>query len=235
MITALAIDPGPDRSGVVSVSFDGHNFDLLHWRHQLFRGGVFAAGAHEPLIGGAELDFLLDDVASTDGILVIEQIIGFAYQLSRVPALIETARVEGRIIEKAIARGVEPRMVTAKAARGELCRTKSAGDTRVEAVVRGLLRGFPTKITQKEVAHICDGGALAIVEICRALRISIPRTPELEMALIRAGAEEDRARSTKRARVAAGELVEEKRRPTRGQRARRGAGTKAGWDGRRST
>ncbi len=231
--TALAIDPGPDRSGVVSVSFDGRYFDLLYWRHQLFRGGLFVAGVHEPLIGGAELDFLLDDVAAAEGIVVIEQIVGFAYEPSRVPALVETARVEGRIIERAIARGIEPRMVQAKTARGELCRTKKAGDTRVEAVVRGLLRGFPTKITQKEIAHICDGGALAIVEICRVARVPIPRTPELEMALVRAGAEEERVRAAKRARVAAGEFAPEKRLPTRGQRARRSAGAKSGWQTRR--
>ncbi|WP_437309939.1 hypothetical protein [Sorangium sp. So ce388] len=234
MWTALAFDPGPTRQGVAVVSFDGRRFEMRYGAHLRFGGGFTAAGAHEPLFGAGQVDALLDDIAEARGIVVIEQIVGFAYDQYRVQALVETSRTEGRLLELARARGIEPLFLEALDVRGELCRTRKASDGQVRVVVEGMLHGIPAHLTEEQRVHIYDAAALGMVALCRVARVKMPRTPEVEAALVRQKALDEVARAAKRAKKAAGELPSEKRGLTRGQRARRRAGAKHGWETRRA-
>ncbi|WP_438028960.1 hypothetical protein [Sorangium sp. So ce233] len=234
MLTALASDSGPTRSGVAVVSFDGRRFQLRYGAHLRFGGGVVAAGAYEPPAGMAEVDYLLDDLAAAGGLLVLEQLVGFAFEAKRVQALVETARTEGRFIQAGLARGLTPQMVSAKDWRGALCRSETASDEQVRVMVEGLIPDMP-HFRCEERPHIYDAAGLAIVVLCRAAGVPIPRTPELDRALVMQQAADKAARAAKRAKKAAGELAPEKRGLTRGQRARRRAGAKQGWQTRRST
>jgi Holliday junction resolvasome RuvABC endonuclease subunit len=234
MWTALAADPGPTRSGVAVVSFDGRRFELRHGAHLRFGGGVIAAGVHEPIAGLADVEFLLDDLVEAGGVFAVEELVGWAYEAKRVQALVETGRIEGRFILAAIARGLVPRLVPAKDWRGALCRSETASDEQVRVMVEGLIPDVP-HFRCEERPHIYDAAGLAIVALCREAGVQIPRTPELEQALVLQQAADKSARAAKRAKKAAGELAPEQRGMTRGQRARRRAGAKQGWATRRST
>lgn len=236
LLTALAIDPGPDRSGVVSVSFDGRRFKLWYGRHLRFGGGVFVASSHQPLVGLSEISFLLDDLVAAGGMLVLEHTTGYAYDQFRVPYLLETRAMQERVETLAIVRGIEPVLIPAAEVRGELCRSETVGDGPVRAMVDGLVDGI-AHLPAEDGVHVRDACAAAVVALCRAAGVEVPRTPELETALFEALRREQAERAKKRAAKKADEASglkpkREKRYPTREKRARRSAGAKKGWKAR---
>lgn len=236
LLTALGMDPGSDRSAFASVAFNGRRFELLYGRHLLFRGGVLYAGAVEPVLGRNEVAYLLDDVVAAGGLVALEHVCGNAYDQYRVPYLLETRGREERVVDMANERGITPVLIPAKEVRGELCRSESAGDGPVAAYIEAMVDGL-TAMPESQRTHIYDAIAVAIVALCRAAKVQIPRTAASERALHEALQEEKVERATKRAKKkadeAAGKATKEKRHPTREMRARRRAGAAKGWATRR--
>lgn len=255
MLYCVAFDPGPTRTGVAVVGFDGGRFELLFGRHVEFGGGFFAAGQRFAPRGESDVRFLVEDAAQAAPILparselaplrpgaparpapagalvAVEQLIGYAYEAKRVQALIETARVEGRLIEVARRRGFEPVLIAAKEWRGALCRSESASDDQVRIVVEGLLHGIPA-LRAVERPHVYDAAGLAIVALARAAVLPLCLPAPVETALWRQQQAEKSARTAARA---AGGAAKEPRGMTRLQRGRRSEGGRKGRGRRRST
>lgn len=97
----LAFDPGPTRTGWAEV--------ILTLDGKLF---LIAGGHRELDLRRAEdrrwVGSYAGQMAAMGGIVVVETVVGYAYQAKHVQALLETTRVEGRILNQAAEAGVIP-------------------------------------------------------------------------------------------------------------------------------
>jgi|SRR5690606_5922310 len=93
------------------------------------------------------------------GVIAIEQVEGYAYDHVRSKALIQTARLEGRLIEQARAMGYDPGMVSRSQWRKALCGNGSADDAEVKRALELQTVGMPKRTN----AHARDAAGVAIV------------------------------------------------------------------------
>ncbi len=209
----LALDPGPSRTGAALVELP--------------------PGASWPRVlraGHLELDQALAWVAEAvqwQQRVAVEMIVGYAYQASRVAGLVETARVEGRLMEAARGGPHDCLAMPAAEWREQLCGSRTASDDQVRVVVEGTARGIP-KLGYRERPHVYDAIGLGIVALWRAHAPLGPhrqvKLPDAVLrALFRVQSDERQARSSKPAKPAA------KRAPTRAQSKRRSDAAKAAW------
>jgi len=201
---ALGVDPGPTKSGWARVFLDPKDWLCIDY------------GAHLPN-DSDDWRKLLGDVKRSSGVLAIEQIHGYAYEASRVAALVETSRFEGRVLE--LARFSETRLLTFTngTVRGELCRMRQASDEQVRIVLAGITRPRAPFRADEQV-HIYDAAAAAALAIIRTQGINLQLPPAVSAALHMQQLKEKGARERKKA---TGGAPPEKRSLTREQRGRR--------------
>jgi Holliday junction resolvasome RuvABC endonuclease subunit len=208
----LGIDPGATRSGLSLVRLDPNGWLNIDY------------GAHVD----NETDAWRQMVTSTiqrGGVIVLEMIVGYAYDAFRVQPLVETGRMEGRVLE--LVRLLKGKVITVEAldVRGRLCRSRKASDAQVQIVVEGVTRGRPAHLTQEAKTHIYDAAAAAIDQIAQASGrpLVVPAEVEARLHLQR------EADKVERAARRAGGGEKPKRSLTRAQSERRSKGAKQAW------
>lgn len=218
---ATGADPGSTRTGWATVSLDPDGWMNIDY------------GAHLDNASDA-WRLLVTSTYQRLGFVAMEQLVGFAYEAKRVQALVETGRFEGRVLELAHMQGKQVLLYPASASRGELCRSSTASDDQVRAVVEGVTRRRP-HLTAEARPHVYDAALVAILAIAKSLPHAwrLPPKVEAQLHLIR---ETERAkRAEKKQRAALGiQEPKEKRVLTRAQRGRRSAAAEKAWNQRKN-
>lgn len=174
MMSVLAFDPGPTRTGAALVALDEQGFTLLRWGHLPWTGGyTFQEQAH-PFVGQDVLNFL-DDAARMRSTVAIETIRGTVYPGRAAEPLFETRTAEGALIYACVLRGIHPSLYTAQDWRCALTGDPTASDVQIAMAVRGLLLGLPESIPPKESAHLFDAAGMASVILAHAIGTSALR------------------------------------------------------------
>ncbi len=211
-VEIVAIDVGPTRCGVAHVRALG----LGKFR--------VVAGAHVEF-ASPWLNALLRSAAQRGAAAALEVLVGYAYEAKRVAQLIETARVEGRLLERVHALGA--RQVETRSAgewRGALCGSPRATDAQVRIAVEGLCTVAPA-LGSDEREHVLDAAGLGVVVLSGLRREAIRLPSSVQLALIRQRAADAELAAAKRARGAS----KTKRAPTVAQRERKSRAAKAAW------
>lgn len=215
---ALGLDPGPTKTGAAYVRFENGwmNIDM---------GGHFENSSDE-------LRKLMQRAAMAREPIAVECIVGYAYEHKRMAALIETARVEGRLLERAEGLGTSALTIEAGLWRGSLCGAPGASDEQIRIAIEGVTKTWP-KVLAVARPHLFDAAGVAIAAIGRALGRTISAPPAVMWAVEQQRQAEKASRGARKA--AALPVVEAgKRSETRAQRERRGAASKRGWAGRKA-
>lgn len=199
----VAIDVGPTRCGVA------HLRDLGLGKFRV------VAGAHVEH-GSAWLSAVLRSAVANGAVVAFEVLQGYAYEAKRVAQLIETARVEGRLIERVSALGARIELRTAGEWRGVLCGTPRASDAQVRIAVEGLCTVAPS-LGSDEREHVLDAAGLGLVVLSQLTKRPLYMPSAVRLALFRQQADDAAEAKAKRARGA----TAPKRAPTRAQRERK--------------
>jgi hypothetical protein len=225
-----AYDPGPEKTGLGAI--------CLTDAGQLF----FTAGGHPELDMGkpthhARVMAEMQEVRDRGGLVAVECIRGGIY-LSKTSwhsgaALIETARVEGRLLECAVSIGLTPIEVGAKQWMADYCRTTYPSPQQIRIIVEGTIGGLP-HFHHLDREHAYDGLAIASLVLAQHHKIQMRWPAAVQRAVWEQQqaekAERERKGSATRAAKASGLPVSgapPKRWKTRAQRKAIGAGVVA--------
>lgn len=214
MSHALGLDPGPSKTAASLIRIDDAG-----WPH------IEIGGHYEN--DSDELRRLIQRAAMLRAPVGVETICGFAYEAKRVAALVETARIEGRLHERALVFGAAVVQIEARIWRGQLCGSPTASDKQIRIAIEGLCKTIPlSKAAEREHLYDATGVAIAVIALSLGRVVSVPARV---MALIHQQREIEKV--SRGARKAAGlEAVEPKKRSrTRAQTKRRGRGAVGGW------
>jgi len=225
-----AYDPGPSATGTGAISLTDAG--------QL----LFAAGGHPELdmskpTHHARIMAEMQEVRDRGGLVAIECIRGGIY-LSKTSwhsgaALIETARVEGRLLECAVSVGLTPIEVGAKQWMADYCRSTYPSPQQIRIIVEGTIGGLP-RFHHLDREHAYDGLAIASLVLAQHHKIRLRWPASVQVAVWEQQqiekAERARNGAATRAAKAAGLPVSSappKRWKTRAQRKAIGAGVVA--------
>lgn len=219
---ALGVDPGATRTAFATIRLDPDGW--MNLDHGAYLDNDSDAAR-----------FLLTNTHQRLGTVAMETIVGYAYEAHRVQALIETARFEGRLLEFLRILGARHVVYPARTVRGELCRSATASDAQVRAVVEGLTRkGRPT-LTAEARVHVYDAALQGIYAIAKSLPYGWRMPPAIEAAVHQLREEERGKRAEKKRHAALGlDDLQGKRVLTRAQRGRRSAAASKAWKQRKN-
>lgn len=211
----LALDPGPTRIGAALLELP----PMASWPRVIRAGHV-------------ELDEARRWVAEAVALghhVAVETIVGYAYQASRVAGLVETARVEGRLLEAA--RPNSDRLLHAVEAsvwRESMLGTRTPSDDQIRVVVEGVVRDIP-QLGCRVRPHAYDAMGLALYVMAkeRSGRGAFRLPPETARKLFLLQQQEKAERAAK-------PRGKTKRAPTRSQTTRRSQAAVAAWAKRRA-
>lgn len=142
------------------------------------------------------------EARDNSGSVAAEQIIGWAYEASRVQALVETARSEGYLLGIARMLAAKHTFYSAGEVRAALVGDKAASDARVAVVVEWAFgKAVRERFKATERPHVYDGALLAMYAIAQATKRRITLPPRILGELARLQAEEKAARTVKRAHL----------------------------------
>ena len=145
----LAIDPGATRSAYAIVD-----------RVKLGPITVTSVGYGDQAL----LDHVMGALVPDE--VVVETIMGYAYEASRVALLVETARVEGWLIHAAKVRGIPCTEVAARDWRRALTGSPTPSDAQIEVLVRDVVEGLGPLGTYEQ-EHIIDAVGLGAAYLQR--------------------------------------------------------------------
>lgn len=212
----LALDPGPTRIGAALLEL----LPMASWPRVLRAGHV-------------ELDEARRWVAEAVALghhIAVETIVGYAYQASRVAGLVETARVEGRLLEAA--KRLDERLLHAVEAtvwREAMLGTRTPSDDQIRVVVEGVVRDIP-QLGHKVRPHAYDAMGLALYvmakERFRSGAFRLPPETARKLFLLQQQEKAERASGSRPKKT--------KRAPTRSQTTRRSQAAVAAWAKRRA-
>jgi hypothetical protein len=216
---ALGLDPGPSKT-----AFSWVHLDAGGWPHVV-------SGAHVEN-DSPELRKILQLAAMSSAPIGMETLIGWAYEASRVQQLVETARVEGRLEERALGFGGTVVHIDARSWRGALCGSPTASDKQIQIAIEGLVRTRPA-VKADARAHLYDATGVALAVLAKSLGRTVT-VPQDVMGKVHLQRETERA--SRGARKAAGLPVVEqtKRSPSRAQTKRRSDASKRVWAARKA-
>lgn len=211
----LALDPGPTRIGAALLELP----PMASWPRVIRAGHV-------------ELDEARRWVAEAVALghhVAVETIVGYAYQASRVAGLVETARVEGRLLEAA--KRLDERLLHAVEAsvwRESMLGTRTPSDDQIRVVVEGVVRDIP-QLGCRVRPHAYDAMGLALYVMAkeRSGRGAFQLPPETARKLFLLQQQEKAERAAKPPQKT-------KRAPTRSQTTRRSQAAVAAWAKRRA-
>jgi hypothetical protein len=190
LVRALGIDAGPSRSGTALVSTSD------------FRTFAIETGMHTES-GGEWIRGVIAHAARVSAVVAMETILGYAYESSRVQALVETARVEGMLLERAHYLGARTVPISAREWRLALCRDATASDEQVRVVIEGVTAVRPV-LRAMSRPHVYDAAGIAIWALLRDARRSLVLPPAVSSALLAQQAHERALRADKKTRKAMG-------------------------------
>lgn len=180
MIRILGIDPGSLKHAIVLLEHD--NGCVLYRTSEIGDLGMIEGWLH-----------------GTYDAAITETINGVAYSLSRSADLIETARNEGRIIEKIHTSLLTPMTCTAAQARGHFCRSAQASDAQIAIAVEALVKDAPTTMRKVDRKHIYDAILYGLFGLhLLGVRLTLPPSAEFAVGKRRY---EERARSAAKVKI----------------------------------
>ena len=222
----FSVDAGPTRWGCASVRNEDGRLVLVEGIHRVIDRSV-----------AADIEWLrarVGEVLESSGVVLAEEICGYAFQAARVAALVETARSEGVLEGISKAMGARHKYISAKEVRGALCHNPTASDAEVAVVVEWLYGSSVRTLMRADARpHIYDALLLAAYGISKELGTPIKLSPNVEVALCQARTEEKAARVAKRLRKKE-RLPVERRKPTRAQSKRRSDAAKRASEGKKA-
>ncbi len=168
---AFAVDAGPTRWGCSTVTLDtaAGRLTLVEGIHR-----VIDPMADDDI---AWLAARCAEARAAGGVVAQEIVLGYAFEASRVQALVETGRSEGVLLGIARMHGLLPVMVSAGQARLERVLDSRASDARVAVVVEYLFgKSLHDRIPATQRPHVYDAALLAAHVLAKrsGLKIKLP-------------------------------------------------------------
>lgn len=237
MRLATAIDVGPTYSAIATVAFTGERRFVWQFGEIVeFRGGYRLIGGTEvPLIGRDTVAAILADTAQAGGLVGIERADrvfpseDMARLLNQVQRLMETTRIEGKLIDLANGLGLTPTTSAATQWREALVRKQSPQDHEIAAVIETLVAGAPTHLPLAKTQHLYDAAGLAVVllAIDAGYQLPLDLPPSVLAALHRARVNQQISAASRKLEKGGATVLTKGQRDRKRDAARRAARTRA--------